>query len=224
VASHSCNGKLAVDENLRAILIAPINAVRFSMAVSRLGIGRGTIKCGASTCLPQPIYLSFDGKAQGDAYVTQLEALLDRGIVPKEFGACQSEPAKTINVAIRQYRMHTAPPPSDQPLLDRLTEQLGEVPLLSVDFDWVEKWVARMKRVDHLAPGTIRHYVGALARCFDYLVTKKVLVGNPLRSLPKRYAVYNDADRAVMPKHLPLKRDIERDRRLNILKRRRAFA
>lgn len=186
------------------------------MAMSRLRNGRWHYQVRRKHLLPQPIYLSFDDKREGDAYVAQLEALLDRGIVPKEFGARQTEPAKTVNVAIRQYRLHTAPPASDRPLLDALTERLGDTPLYSVDFDWAEKWVARMKRVDHFAPGTIRHYVGALARCFDYLVTKKVLVGNPLRSLPRRYAVYNDADRTAMPTHSPPKRDIERDRRLNV--------
>jgi integrase len=183
------------------------------MAVSRLRNGRWHYQVRRKHLLAQPIYLSFDEKAQGDAYVAQLEALLDRGIVPKEFAIDRGSP-KTIRIAIHDYRLHTAPPASDRPLLDVLTARLGAQPILGVDYDWAEKWVAQMKRVDHLAPGTIRHYVGALARCFDYLVTRKALVGNPLRSLPRRYAVYNDADRATLPKDVLAKRDIERDRRL----------
>jgi predicted YcjX-like family ATPase len=48
---------------------------------------------------------------------------------------------------------------------------MGDQSIMRVNYEWAEQWVAKMKRVDHLAPGTIRHYVGALARCFDYLVT-----------------------------------------------------
>jgi integrase len=142
-----------------------------------------------------------------------LEALLDRGLVPKEF-AMGRDTGKSVGAAIQDYRIHTTPPASDRPLLDVLSKRLGDVPILGVDYEWAERWVAQMKRIDHLAPGTIRHYVGALARCFDYLVTRKALVGNPLRSLPRRYAVYNLADRAHLPKNVTEKRDIERDRRL----------
>ena len=170
--------------------------------------------------LAQPVYLSFEDKARGDTYVANLEALLDRGLVPKEF-AMGRDTGKSVGAAIQDYRIHTTPPASDRPLLDVLSKRLGDVPILGVDYEWAERWVAQMKRIDHLAPGTIRHYVGALARCFDYLVTRKALVGNPLRSLPRRYAVYNLADRAHLPKNVTEKRDIERDRRLTAEEERR---
>ena len=184
------------------------------MAISRLRNGRWHYQVKRKHLLGQPIYVSFDDKTQGDAYVAHLETLLDRGIVPKEFQIQTADKIKTIGLAISNYRLHAGPPDSDVRLLDILTTRIGDQPLLGVDFNWVEQWVVCMKRIENLAPGTIRHYVGALARCFDYLVTKNVMVGNPLRSLPKRYAAYNDADRAALPKHIAVKRDVERDRRL----------
>jgi integrase len=57
-------------------------------------------------------------------------------------------------------------------------------------------------KVDNLAPSTIRHYVGALARCMDWAVNKKALAVNPIRLLPKRYSRHEG------------KSDEERDRRL----------
>ena len=136
------------------------------MAVSRLRNGRWHYQIKRKHVLAQPVYLSFEDKARGDAYVANLEALLDRGLVPKEF-AVERDAGKTIRMAIQDYLIHTTPPASDRPLLDVLSKRLGDQPILGIDYEWAEQWVARMKRVDHRAPGTIRHYVGSLARCFD---------------------------------------------------------
>jgi integrase len=68
-----------------------------------------------------------------------------------------------------------------------------------------------MKRGRNLSPGTIRHYVGALARCLDWGARKEHIVANPLRLLPKRYASYTDADAAVAKKRI----DQSRDRRIS---------
>ncbi|UXZ83494.1 site-specific integrase [Burkholderia multivorans] len=73
-----------------------------------------------------------------------------------------------------------------------------------------------MKRKRHLSPSTIRHNVGALARCFDWVVKSgtPMLAVNPLRLLPKRYATYTDEDRvAVEAQDVAAKDDVHRDRR-----------
>lgn len=184
------------------------------MAVSRQRNGRWHYQIKRKRVLAQPIYISFESKVEGDAYVAHLETLLDRGIVPQEFSPHTTENLKTIGAGIRNYLSDATPPKSDRSLLEVLISRLGTQQILKVDYTWVEQWVATMKRVDNLAPSTIRHYVGALARCFDYLVTKKVIVANPIRSLPTRYAIYSETDRAKLPKSIKPKRDIERDRRL----------
>jgi integrase len=88
--------------------------------------------------------------------------------------------------------------------------------LATLDYQWVEQRVTSMKRHDHLSPSTIRHYVGALARCFDWVVRSgtPILATNPLRLLPKRYATYTEEDRvAVEAQDVDAKDDVHRDRR-----------
>ena len=161
--------------------------------------------------LPKPIYLSFDDEAEGDAYVAKLETLLDAGVVPQEFIERQAD-AFLVGELIRDYLAEVAIGESDIPLLHRLYDRIGTQTLNKINYPWVEGWVTGLKRVDQLSPITIRHYVGALARCLDWGVTRGRLSVNPLRLLPKRYAVYSEADRVKCGGASP--EEIHRDRRL----------
>lgn len=166
--------------------------------------------------LVTPLYLTFDSEREGDAYVARLEALLDKGIVPDEFKA-QAESLVTIADAIRDYLASQAVPASDRKWLAISVRRLGEERLRSVSYEWAEQWVTRMKREQHLSPTTIRHHVGALARCFDWAERKGVsaVIPNPLRKLPTRYATYSEADEAyVRAIGKDIKVENERDRRL----------
>lgn len=156
--------------------------------------------------LPRPLYVSFEQEAEGDAYVRQLESLLAVGVVPKAVARHVTRgPIKTLGDALTDYEQTVALPESDRLLLKTLAAE-GLAAPLPVDYAWVEGWVAQMQE-DRLAPSTIRHKVGAVARGLDWLVRKhpELQDANPLRLLPKRYASYRDG--AV--------RDIERDRRLS---------
>lgn len=163
--------------------------------------------------LPRPLSLTFDTKAEGEREVARIEAMLDRGIVPQGV-AKQGEPeVKTIPDAIREYRAVVAVGASDNPLLDSLALVHSAVSLSVVDYSWVEVWVSQMKREQRLAPGTIRHYVGALSRCLNWCVRKNILLQNPLALLPRGYAAYTEADaKAAGGKRV----DVERDRRISV--------
>jgi integrase len=176
--------------------------------------------------LPKPISLSFKSEEEGDDYVARLEAGLKHGIVPEEFRKHISE-FTFIGDVIGGYLKSGYVPPSDVSCLNVLYARIGTVALKAVDFAWVEKWIASMKTFHNLAPSTIRHHVGALARCFDWGSKQKIvaLLINPIRLLPKRYARYTEADARVLdarnaeavkaglaPKALP--KDEERERRL----------
>ncbi len=167
--------------------------------------------------LPKPLYLTFSSEEEGDAYVARLEKLLDNGVVPQEFADAQAD-IVTILDAIREYMTHHAVGVSDRPLLNVLAgRRLASNRLSTVDFRWAQSWVTAMKREENLAPSTVRHYVGALARCFDWCVLRPVpgFLVNPLRLLPKRYATYSDGDEAaVRVQEKGAKEDVERDRRL----------
>ena len=160
--------------------------------------------------LPKPVYLTFSDEAEGDAYVAHLEQLLDHGVVPAEFQVSAST-ITTIREMVIEYTVAVDISSDDKQLLNVLVEREGHTLLSTLDYTWCENWVRSMKRGRNLSPGTIRHYVGALARCLDWGARKEHIVANPLRLLPKRYASYTDADAAVAKKRI----DQSRDRRIS---------
>lgn len=168
-----------------------------------------------SKLLPKPLSLTFQTEEEGDAYVARLEQLLDAGIVPTDVIE-QREMISTTLDAIREYLRRVSVPDSDAQVLNTLLGRLPSKALTTVDYEWAERWVTGMKRQQYLSPSTIRHNVGALARCFDWVVKSgtPMLAVNPLRLLPKRYATYTDEDRvAVEAQDVAAKEDVHRDRR-----------
>ncbi|WP_043887040.1 site-specific integrase [Burkholderia cenocepacia] len=169
-----------------------------------------------SKLLPKPLSLTFQSEEEGDAYVARLEQLLDAGIVPTDVVEQREAIATTLD-AVREYLRRVSVPDSDAQVLNTLLGgRLPSKALSTVDYDWAERWVTTMKREHHLSPSTIRHNVGALARCFDWVVKSgtPMLAVNPLRLLPKRYATYTDDDRvAVEAQDRAPKEDVHRDRR-----------
>lgn len=162
--------------------------------------------------LPRPIFLTFDSEAEGDAYVARLEKLLDNGIVPDGFIKHRHE-LRTISDVIDSYLHALAVPKSDEALLRVVAERVGSTELRVIDYSWCEQWVAAMKQQYRLAPSTIRHHVGALARCLDWVTRRHPggLVINHLRQMPRRYSSYSPIDRRVTDGG---REDNERDRRL----------
>lgn len=157
-----------------------------------------------SGLLERPIYLSFGDETEGDAYIRRLEGLLDRGIVPAEFVRPVAEP-QTLLGLMRAYLREVRPSADDQRILERwlVEDRLADVPASGLHYDWALAMVAT-DQAALLAPGTIRHRVGALARCLDWAVRREHLPANPLRLLPRGYARYDQGERE----------DQERDRRL----------
>jgi len=165
--------------------------------------------------LSKPISITFKDKAEGDDYVTRLEAQLNAGIVPTGFaGHSHAEEYRALGHLILGYKQDVAIKPSDLALLNVLYARYGADPVRSLSYEWAEKLVAGMKARNKLKPSTIRHYVGALSRCFDWAVRKKIagIVANPLKSLPKGFSAYSPKD--IKAAGLE-KKDESRDRRLS---------
>lgn len=162
--------------------------------------------------LPKPVYLTFTDEVEGDAYVAKIEALLDRGVVHPDLVRERHDAAKNLGDAIGDYLRSVAVPATDAALLAVVRDRKGAAALTAIGYPWAEAWVAEMKREQSLSPSTIRHYVGATARCLDWLARRapELMPGNPLRLLPKRYASYSDADTLGGEKKV----DAARDRRL----------
>lgn len=156
--------------------------------------------------LDKPLYLRFDDEKEGDRYAKNLQALLDKGVVPAEFQR-QRGTLLTLQDAIAEYRRVNAIAGSDLDLLRTLEGQVGGFSILTVTYPWVEQLITSMKQVDRLAPQTIRNRAGALSRCLDWLVRHEYLPANPMKSLPKGYANYSDDDPDA-------RESVARDRRL----------
>ena len=111
------------------------------------------------------VYLTFDDEQEGDDYTKKLDSLLAAGKVPVEF---MSKKGAIIVLAdaIDQYLSGLDVPESDQLLLAIARKRHGSINISKLDYAWADKYVAGMKSMD-LSPSTIRHHVGALARCLD---------------------------------------------------------
>ena len=157
--------------------------------------------------LPKPVYRTFDSEEEGDKWCRRLEELLDRGIIPD---GLFDHDAKLLPQIIREYLQTTHVKSDDTSILKLIEESYSSLRIGDLTYGWVESWVSKQKREDHRAPGTIRHYVGALARCLDWALAKEYLTTNPLRQLPRGYAQYTAEDE----KYVERREDREMDRRL----------
>lgn len=161
--------------------------------------------------LDKPLNLTFETEAEGDKFSEKLEALLDRGIVPTEYQTTTR--LTTIATLIDIYLKESHVKDKDRQVLDTVFNSVGKTPLASINANWVDNWITDMKRVDVLAPSTIRAKVGSLARCTDWGMRKGFLLmpDHPLRSLRVGYAQYTELDTALAGEK---REDVERDRRL----------
>lgn len=161
--------------------------------------------------LEKPVYLTFDTEAEGDTFCRNVEKLLDKGIIPHDIRP-ETRP-HTLGSVICEYITAAHPSQKDREVLNTVLKAKGAVPVLLIDANWVDGWIASMKREDKLAPASIRAKIGATARACDWAIRKKLisLPDHPFRTLPDGYATYNTTDVALAG----VKRvDVERDRRL----------
>jgi integrase len=170
--------------------------------------------------LPKTLCATFDTYDQAETYARQLEGLLAQGIVPVSLleRTTPSREIWTVARCIAEYIRNNDVPVSDIKILDTVRPTLLTLSTGYLNYDWAEGWVRHMKRELNLAPSTIRHRAGALARCFDWMMRKHgdIMVQNPLRLLKRGFSTYSDEDqRHLASEGKEGKHDIERDRRLD---------
>lgn len=165
--------------------------------------------------LPKPFYSTHDTREQAEEYQVKLRAALDRGDTPPELVTELPVRRTPVSQLLRQY-LNAAPiAPSDRPMVEWLQENV-RVDVDGITVRWCDDWVRDMKRIEHLAPGTIRKRVESLARAVDWWMRREheadQMPANPLRMLPRGYSTYGADD---APDGEEARVDIARDRRLH---------
>ena len=119
--------------------------------------------------LPRPFFFSFDTYEEAATYGSQLEALLDRGIVPAELmerPELREDPL--LHQIVCDYEVGFPITRSDASLLGVVLGEIIGVRYSHVTFQWVEGYVAMLKEKRKLTPGTIRKRIGLLGRVMDW--------------------------------------------------------
>lgn len=170
--------------------------------------------------LKKPWTGTFETEAEGDDYCARLEAFLAAGIVPEELKPeNRSVGPQFLSHVIRDYLSNASPTAADRDYLSTVQIEHGATQVKDVDKEWAQTWITALKRQRNLAPSTIKHLVGSLARCLDWAGQEAHVVQfivNPLRLLPRKYSQYTPADaKAVRALGGKPKKDESRDRRLN---------
>jgi len=174
--------------------------------------------------LPKGIYTtSFRSETEARNYGVRLEAMLAQGEIPHELVRHHVQLSNdTLGKLMRDYAAAVPISALDDAILGLLRGQIGAERADGVlRYQWGEDWVRSLKLEQHLAPGTIRKRVGAVARLLDWYLKREARDGepplaNPLRLLPKNYSTYNAHEQLQLKAvaNLAAKVDVIRDRRL----------
>jgi integrase len=170
--------------------------------------------------LPQTFYSTFNTREAAVEYGEKLERWLKQGVVPQALLERKADDKESwlVSRCIVEYIGAGGLPDSTERVLNTIRPTMTSETTSAVNYDWCETWVNDMKRELNLTPGTIKHRVGALRRCFDWMVRKhpNIMVFNPLRQLPRAFANYHSEDEKILArKGKTSKEDEERDRRLD---------
>jgi integrase len=170
--------------------------------------------------LPKAFFHTFGTELEAINYGKQLEALLERGIVPQEL---LSEPKSVddplLTKIISRYDQDAlGVSEADHDLIKfvALDKPLIGVRFSAMSYRWVESYVAWLKSPEkNIAPSSIRKRIGLLGRVIDWHIRKITLdnatpATNVLRLLPRGYSNYFGSDGEAESKS-----DTSRDRRLS---------
>ena len=172
--------------------------------------------------LERPFFHTFDSREEANAYGTQLEAMLARGVVPQDLLIRLQEPksrsdAPVVDVIDRYVSENAAVSRADKEMVEYIKPAFVGVMMSRASYEFALAFVRRMKIEKNLAPSTIRARVGCLGRVFDWhnAHAKIPNAGNVWRLLPRGYSIYSvDEAEAATAAGLAPKTDQIRDRRL----------
>lgn len=167
--------------------------------------------------LPKPFYATFDNEAEAKSFAEAAERSLAKGIVPEGLASAPKFDFVDIAGAIAAYIKAVCLKPSTCRVLLTIQQNIGPAKVSAIDYAWAEEWVRSQKFGPSRAPSTIRHHVGALRGCLDWVVNKypSYLSENYLWRLPRGFASYNGHEQKLLAvQGLDAPVDVERDRRV----------
>ena len=173
--------------------------------------------------LPRAFFATFDIEREARDYGDQLQAMLDRGVVPQELVAAAPKGDDPLLIeVIRGYTKAAPITTSDDALLGHMLPELVGTRISTITYLWVDRYVRdlKLKRSRPIAPSTIRKRIGVLGRVLDWhwrRVTPqdKLPPANPFRLLPRGYSLYSQGEANELAKSDRVaKRDQVRNRRL----------
>lgn len=187
-------------------------------SVRQTGAGKFEL-CIRSKLLPKGrVYFTFADRDAAETYGAQADGLLASGIVPSGLvPEDKFKPVMLLGKVIRDWISSGRPAATDAPVLNLLHAEVGDLPVDQITYAWAEGWVQSLKLKRGLAPGTIRKRVASLSRAIDWHLRMfpDVMVGNPLRMLPRGTASYSAQDaRTMVAAGKAPRADVDRDRRL----------
>jgi integrase len=150
--------------------------------------------------LPKTLYFTYEDEKEGAAYVATIEDLLRHGTVPAALHE-KTETKTLFRALIREYQVKNDVSKSDKDRLAPLMERWGHIEIEKINHNWLEDvFLADLKHNRGAKPATIRHYIGALKRCFNWAVRRDVMQVNPVFLLPYGCSTYNEHDAAKLKK------------------------
>jgi integrase len=173
--------------------------------------------------MPRAFFATFDIEREARDYGDQLQAMLDRGVVPQELVAAAPKGDDPLLIeVIRGYTKAAPITTSDDALLCHMLPELVGTRISTITYLWVDRYVKdlKLKRSKPIAPSTIRKRVGVLGRVLDWYWRRvtpqdKLPPANPLRLLPRGYSLYSQGEANELAKSDKVaKRDQVRNRRL----------
>lgn len=173
--------------------------------------------CVRHKLLRRRVYFTCDSEQEAHQRGLEYERILAVGVVPPDLVVQPTRRLLLVQI-IRNWIATGQAAQSDAAVLEVVNADVVGLGLEDITYEWAEGWVRRLKLERNLAPSTIRKRVQALARVIDWFQrgSPGVMIGNPLKLLPRGYSSYTQAEaREAENRGLKHKRDEVRDRRLH---------
>jgi hypothetical protein len=138
--------------------------------------------------LPKAFFATFETDREARDYGNQLQAMLDRGVVPQELIAPAPKGHDPLLIEVtRAYTKEAPITASDDALLSHMLSERAGTTVSSVTYLWAVRDVRhlKLKRIKPIAPGAIRKRIGVLGRVLDWhwhrvTAPGELLPANPL--------------------------------------------